>query len=202
MNSPLWRYLVERIFSLMLWPIWAIVYTLLMCLAFIYSFIENCQITFRMKSAGRYLKWDEVRSRIMRGEGTLVYVDTPSHRYLNRRVDYAWWIKEELIASSPAPLHKDLNLHMATDEATKEHELIISQYAQLCLNQYIHVKKGTAALVKVPIKWASSKELDSLSVVTISDVTCWGIPLQIYRGSVSSSLAESYPKSDMSYRYK
>ena len=186
----------------MLRPIGAIVYSLLMCIAYTYSFIENLQITFRMKSAGRYFKWADVRSRIVRGEGTLVYVDTPSHRYISHYVDYAWWVQEDLIASSPAPLHKDLNPYEATDEAAKERELAISQYAQLCLNLYIDVKKGTAALVKVQIKWANSKELDSVSVVTISDVTCWGIPLQIYRGSVSSSLAESYPKSDMSYRYK
>ena len=185
-----------------MWPIAAIIYVPLMCIAYADSLFNNSQITSRMKSAGRYLKWEDARSRIMRGEGTLVYVDTPEHRYISRRVDYAWWVHADLIASAPAPLHNDLSLGVATDQSAKEHELAISQYAQSCLDQYFDPKTGTAALVKVPISWANSKELKALPVVTLSDVTCWGIPLQIYRGSVMSSLAESYPKSDMSYRYK
>lgn len=202
MGYPHRRTIRDRVLEALGMLLMGVVIGLIVCIAIPILLFRNIRFVRRMKSAGRYLRWGEALERIRRGEGTLVFVDTPSHHHLSRRVDFAFWVADDLISAAPQSLPERLNISVARGKTGKEREDEVADYARRWLDRYIEPKHGSGLLVKVPIKWTNTGEFESLQVVTISDVSFYEIPVQVYRGSVTSSLAESYPKSEMRYRRK
>lgn len=202
MGYPRRRTIRDRVLDALRLLLAGTVVGLLVCVAIPILLLRNIRFVRRMKSAGRYLRWGEALERIRRHEGTLVFVDTPSHDYLTSRVDFAFWVADDLISAAPQPLPERLNINRAIGKTSKEREDAMADYARRCLNRYIDPKHGSGLLVKVPIRWTNTGEFESLPVVTISDVSFYKIPVQVYRGSITSSLCESRPKSGPGRRRK
>lgn len=101
-----------------------------------------------MKSKGRFARLDELRPRLIAGEGTLIE-DTGQKGPLR-----LWWTQDDLFA---------LGSPVSTDE---EFQAVLLGEGHLfnsrCLNEYLDANNGKALLTSIPVRYATSGKLARL----------------------------------------
>lgn len=122
----------------------------------------------KLRSDGRLLEWEEAQRMLREGQGTLVFsqleVEPVTASHYHR---FAWWAHADLIAQAPSPLPHQMTMIDKDDPVVIESYAANSMYAERCNEQYLHLKSGTAKLVKVPLEWMLDEEADRQAVVTI-----------------------------------
>lgn len=125
----------------------------------VYRECSNRLLAFQLASIGRFIKWEEVKSKLISGEGTLI-VEFRSRKEQIRE----WWTEDDLITNSPVPLPTHVRsiifqkLSGSVDHESCENELGISwddlfrlvDYAEACEATYVNLQTGRAQLTAVP----------------------------------------------------
>lgn len=186
--SPAWKriscWVLELLENLFIrYPIYGLLYLLYV---FFKPFIllSDARTVSRMRSAGRYLVWDEARQRLAQGRGTLIFSDMNGlPRCGSMRHDFGWWVEEDLVAGSPEPLPDRFAFNYENEEGVQEQYFANSLYAQRCADLYLDPKRGPASLVKVPYDWMLEEESKRVSVVCIEHWDDFIAGPQVARGT-------------------